>query len=403
MRIVCVFAAFMFTACTERKPETVEAEAIPKQEAAPTNEVVLDSQAQRDSGIVVTEVGYRSVPQTLEAPGRITLNENRTWRVGAVTEGRVVQIMASPGDPVKEGQVLARVHSHEIHEARATFQKNAGELIRLQALEAHQQRLRDRARRLFELKAGSLEQLERAESELKNAEAAVEAAKVEVERARVHLVDFLGIPAEPTPHDKGDPREGDDDLIPVRAPAAGVIMQRDVTQGTVVEAAKQMFVVADISTLWLLAQVAEEHLAKLRVGMPARIFVQAHPGRAFAGKIMRLGEELDPATRTIQVRIAVPNPGELLKPEMYARVELDLGSSSPALVVPQSATQEVSGHTVIFVRKAADRFEVRPVELGPRINGEVQVVRGLKAGEAVATRGSFILKSQLLKSALTEE
>jgi cobalt-zinc-cadmium efflux system membrane fusion protein len=400
MRAAIALGALTLLAGCSRQPEPVRAEKAEAKPAAP-NTVQLATAAQKQAGVVIEMVRSQSVPQVLRSPARLTNNENQTWKVGANTEGRIVKVFANPGDRVESGEVLARMHSHEIHEGRAEYRKAVAEAGRLRSNEAYARRLRDRAKRLFELKAGSLEQVEHAETELRNAETAVRNAEVEVDRTRRHLTEFLGIPAEEDDeHDHDDP---DHDLIPVIAPAAGVVLTRSVTPGTVVSAAGDLFTIADLSGLWAIAEVNEEHLSKVRAGMPARVFVQAYPNRAFGGRIGKLGEALDPATRTVQVRVDLPNPGGLLKPEMYATAEIELGGSDLGLFIPAEAPQELRGQTVIFVLKGPEEFEARPVELGPSVEGSVQVVRGLKPGDQVVSFGSFILKSEFLKASLAEE
>lgn len=362
------------------------------------SEVTLSVEAQKEAGIACEAVAIRSLPEIIRASGRVARNENQTWRVGAVTEGRIVRVLVGPGDPVQPGQVLARMHSHEIHDARAGYRKAQTELARLRGAESYATQVRDRARRLYDLKAASLEQAERAGAELRNASNAVAAAELELERIRVHLAEFLQVPVEdPVDH------AGDDHLIPVRSPAAGIVLERNVTPGTVTPAAGELFVIADLSTLWVLAAVQEEDLAKLRIGMPVRVSVQAYPDRPFAGRLARLAEQLDPATRTVQARIEVPNANGLLKPEMYAACELEAGGARPALFLPPVSLQDVNGHASVFVRKSETVFEVRAVETGRRLNGLVEVTSGLHRGDQVATRGSFILKSQLLKGSLAGE
>jgi cobalt-zinc-cadmium efflux system membrane fusion protein len=369
----------------------------PAAEKAPANEVVMDAGMQRSAGVAVEEARVRSLPEVVRATARLTNDENRTWRVGAITDGRIVKVLANPGDTVRKGAVLARMHSHDIHEARAAYQKARSELARARSEEAYSLRARDRARRLYELKAGSLEQLEHAETELKNAQAVAANAEVELNRTRDHLTEFLGIPAEATGGGE------DSESIPVVSPAAGVVISRAVTPGTVVTPANDLFVLSDLGSLWAMAEVNEEYLARLRPGMAARITVQAYAGEAFTGRIAKLGEALDTATRTVKVRIDVPNRGGRLKPEMYAAAEIEMGASRPSVFVPQEATQEVRGQTVVFVRTAETRFEVRPVETGRSLNGEFEIVRGLKAGDAVAARGAFVLKSEFLKASLQGE
>lgn len=386
------------SSCGSRPPKAVEAVVGRASPPLPRKEVMLDRKAQRDAGIVVAPAEVRSLPEVLQATGRITLNENRTWRIGAVTDGRITHIYASAGDRVQAGQVLARMYSHDIHEARAEYQRAVSELDRLKANLDFALRVRERTRRLYELKAASLQQLEQAESEFKNAQAAVAHGQVELERTRRHLTDFLKVPIDLP---AGEHEE--EALVPITAPASGTLLERRVSIGTVVERSSELFVVTDLSTLCMIAAVSEEHLPRLRVGMPVRIQVQAYPDRSFAGRIARLAEELDPTTRTIQARVEIPNPSGLLKPEMYATAELELGGSEPAIFVPQTALQEVNGHPSVFVRLSEERFEARPVELGRLIGSSRQVTSGLKAGEWVATQGSFILKSLLLQSALAEQ
>jgi len=153
----------------------------------------------------------------------------------------------------------------------------------------------------------------------------------------------------------------------------------------------------------MIAAVSEEHLSTLRVGMLVRVHVQAYSARAFSGRITRLGEELDPITRTIKARVELPNPGGKLKPEMYATAEIELGRSEPGLFVPQSAVQEINGRNTVFVEAAGDRFEARPVQLGRTLGDTMEIASGLRPGERIVTRGSYVLKSQLLKGALGEE
>jgi multidrug efflux pump subunit AcrA (membrane-fusion protein) len=384
------------TACSH-PPEAPE---VPAKAEAPSNSVALAPAAQKEAGVAVEQVQARSLPQVLRSTARITNDENRTWRVGAVTEGRIVSVRANPGDSVQRGQVLARVHTHQIHEARADYRKAVTDLERLKSDESFARRARDRAKRLFDLKAGSLEQWEHSETELRGAELAVSNARVDLERARNHLVDFLGIPADDPDHGKGG---DEDDYIPVRSPAAGVVLARNVTPGTVVTPAHDLFLVSDLTRLWAIAEVNEEFLGRLRAGMPVRVYVQAYGAEAFRGRIGKLGETLDPATRTIKVRVELPNPGGRLKPEMYATTEIELGGSERAVFVPEEAIQEVRGRQAVFVRSAADRFEVRPVEPGRSVGDATEIRRGLQPGEWIAVRGSFILKSEFLKSSLADE
>jgi membrane fusion protein, heavy metal efflux system len=313
-----------------------------------------------------------------------------------------VEVRGKVGDAVRAGQVLAYMHSHDVHESRAAYRRAVAELARLQSVEAFARRSRDRARRLLELKAASQEQAELAESELRNAQGAVANAETELEKARLHLVEFLEVPLEDDGHDeKGHSKEKD--YIPVKAPSAGIVLDRHATAGSVVSTGEHVFSLTDLSTVWVIAAVNEADLSAVRVGRPVRVSVRAFPGVAFPGRIQRLGESLDPATRTLQVRALVPNPGARLRPEMYATVELEQSASRDSIVIPEAAAQDVNGHRVVFVRTALDRFVPRAIQIARTMNGQMEITDGLRAGDQIAVKGSFLLKTQLLKSSLEGE
>jgi membrane fusion protein, heavy metal efflux system len=387
--------ALWLCGCTGSKtPEaSAKTEPVAEQKARPT-EVVLSPEAQRNGGIAVQPVQSVAVQESLSATGALTVNEDRTWTVGSHLEGRVVSVHANPGEVVKQGFVLARMHSHEVHDSRANYRRAADELTRARAAASQARTLRDRAARLLELKAGSKQDLELAEGQVREGEAAVRNAETELERSRVHILEYLQVSLEEKP--------GGDE-VPIRAPATGLILERKVSVGTVVEPAQEAFRMTDPSTLWMIANVSEGDLGRLKLGQSVRLLVRAHPGRTFAGRILRLGEQLDPTTRTLQVRVLVPNPGGLLKPQMYATAEIQGGGSRQAMYVPESAIQDLNGTRIVFVRSAADRFEARPVDAGRAMDQRVEVRSGLQATDQVVVKGTFVLKSQLMRTALESE
>jgi cobalt-zinc-cadmium efflux system membrane fusion protein len=392
--VLCIAVILALGACSRQ--ETAPA-ADKKASAKPADSVTLDEAGQRGAGIRVEPAVERAMPEVVRANARITNNEELTWRVGAITDGRVVSVLAAPGDAVQEGKPLARLHSHDIHDSRAQFRNSQSEFQRAKSAVGYAVKARDRARRLLELKAASQEQVEHAENELRNAEAVQSTAENEVARHRAHLEEFLGVLAEDDGH------SDEHDLIPVRAPASGTVLIRNVTQGSVVTPANDLFVISNLESLWAIAEVNEEHLGKLRPGMAVRISVQAWDKQPFSGRIAKLGESLDPQTRTVKVRVAVPNKAGRLKPEMYATAEIDVGASRKAIFIAAEATQEVRGQTVVFVRTTETRFEARPVETGRAIDGSLEIVRGLRPNEMVAVRGAFVLKSEYLKASLADE
>ncbi|MDZ4801651.1 MAG: efflux RND transporter periplasmic adaptor subunit [Bryobacteraceae bacterium] len=398
MPLLCVAA--VLAGCGSREPAKAEAkEGSKAADKKKAGEITLTEESQKTAGIQTVAVKPERLSETLQATGQFTVNEDQTWSVGALLDGRIVSVAARVGDRVKAGAVLARIHSHEVHDARAAYKSADLELARAKMAEGYALRLRDRARRLFDLKAGSQQELDAAEAGLRNAQSAVRDADVKVEKERTHIVEFLEIPIQEEVHSGAD----EDDYVPVKAPAAGMVIERKATPGTVVSSGNEIFRITSTESLWMMANVNEADLGQLRIGQAVRILVRAFPNRPFRGKILRLGEQLDATTRTLQVRVFVENPGNILKPEMFATAEIESGDTREALFVPDSAAQDLNGSRVVFVRTGPQTFEPRSIEVVRTMNNTMEVAAGLKAGDIVVVKGSFVLKSQLLKSSLEEE
>lgn len=378
------------------------APAEPAKQAKAAGVVRLSADSQQSAGLALVSVTARQVAETIQANGQLTINEDKAWHVGAIAEGKLVAVLAKVGDDVKEGQVLAYMHSHAIHESRAAYKQALAERDRARSNLEHSRRVSARAGRLLKLQAISQEQWDQAENDVRTAEAAVRKADADVEKERQHLTEFLDVPIE----DGGGTRLEDrieNDSIPIKAPAAGTIFKRMVSPGTVLSVGGEAFTIADTSTLWMIANLNEADLSGLRPGLAVAISVKAYAGREFHGRVLQLGEELDAETRTLRVRVLVPNQAGLLKPEMFATAAIATGAGRTALYVAEAAAQEVNGQRVVFVQTGAERFEPRAVSVARTVNGEMEIAEGLKAGDRVVVKGSFVLKSELLKSALEGE
>jgi multidrug efflux pump subunit AcrA (membrane-fusion protein) len=331
-------------------------------------------------------------------------NEDRTWRVGAIAPGKIDDVLANIGDSVRAGQVLARIHSHDVHEARAAYREANVELDRARSAVTYAKQRRDRAKRLLELKAGSRQDLESAENGLVDAEAAVSTAIARVRKERIHLTDVLHVSVEAISDTAPNARQPiDTEDIPVFAPASAVVFERKATVGSVVGAGDVLFSLTDTSSLWMIAAANETDLSALRPGQRAEIRVRAYAGKVFPGRILKLGEKLDPATRTLEVRILVPNLHGLLKPEMYASAAILQPEKRAAIFLPDSAIQDIDGMSAVFVQRTDTQFEARSIKTGQRVNGETEILEGVHPGEIVVLKGAFLLKSELLKSTIQED
>lgn len=385
-------------ACSNPRAST-EPTAAPKEANASKDEIVLSPEQQASAKVAVQTVTLSQEPEMLRVKGRVALADDRTWRVGVRTLGSVTRVFANTGDHVRKGQILARYHADEVRDSRAQYRAALSELDRAKAAVAQAQRSRDRAQRLLELKAGSVQQVEQAQQDMVSAQSAAKKAGIEVDRGRDLLEDDLKVPADPPPN-RADETE---DEVPIIAPGDGYIIEKNITPGKTVELSSVTFVIGDLSKVWMLASVRQEDLAKLRPGQPAFVTLPGQDGVRLRGQVTNLGQEFDPNTRVMQVRIELANANNRLRPEMLANAEFPIGAGQPVLLVPSDAVQQVNGGDVVFVRTSADRFTARPVQVGETVDGKTPILEGIHAGDAIAVQGSFILKSLLMKSTLESE
>ncbi len=362
-----------------------------------SSEIKVEGEAQRQAGIQVATVELRSIAQSLTAAGQITMDEEKTVHVGVYASGRVTELHANIGDLVHRGAVLARLHSHDVHETRAAYISAQQEVQRQQQMVEYQRRMRDRMNRLFALKSASAQEVEKSEADLRNAQTDLKNAQVSVAKEAAHLSDILSLP-----EDRLGSLDEKTEQVPVISPISGTVIDRKITLGTVVETGSEIFTVSDLATVWMLASVNETEIAGLRVGSAAQITTQAYPDRVFTGRVTRLGTQLDPQTRTLQVRIVLPNNGLKLRPAMFASAQIEEGQTRKAIFVPEEAIQNINGGSMVFLRKNNEMFSAQPVQVARRVNGEAEISTGLHPGDAIAVQGSFVIKSELLKSQIGE-
>ena len=322
----------------------------------------------------------------MRTTGTVQSNAYKEVPVIPVAGGIVREVNAQLGDRVRRGQPLAAVFSTELADAQADYLKMLAEV------EEHHQHHK-RTVELVEIGAVSREELEQATSNYKSAQARLSSA-----RQRLMLLGMSSGQID-TLRSPGQVRS----LISVSAPSSGTVISRTVNPGEVIEKGKELFRVADLSTVWVMGQVYENDFKTVRVGTSAVITTSAYPGHSFNGRVSYIDPRVEPQTRTAQVRVEVANPGEMLKIGMF--VDVSFGGATPAatsdqrtVVVPRTAIQNIGTRQVVFVATAQPGvFVQREVTVGPETNGIVPVYSGVSAGERVVTEGSFLLRAESLK------
>jgi RND family efflux transporter MFP subunit len=238
----------------------------------------------------------------------------------------------------------------------------------------------------------------------------VQQAQAEVETARVdvgHLRQSLQTLGDPVATGSRDEHTANISLVALRAPVSGTVVERLVNTGAGIQAGSPLFTIANISTVWIIANVPEALIGRIQVGTPAEVRSAALGSGAMAGRVNYIDPRLNEETRTARVRIELANPGERLKAGMFVEVGFQAGTgdaSEQELMVPSAAVQRIENRSVVFLPREdeAGAFEVREVELAGETDGYHRVISGLKPGDRVVTKGSFTLKTQKMKGEMGE-
>ncbi len=321
------------------------------------------------------------IAASLRTPGVVKANEYNEVHVTPLVGGVVKQVPVVLGDHVRRGQPLAVIFSGDLAEAETAY------ISDLADYEADHRRL-ERTRELLKLGAASQQE----EEEVAAAHAG-HAAHVQASREKLEL---LGASS----HQIATLQQANvvNANLVVPAPIGGVVLTRTANLGLVTTPAQELFTIADLSKVWVLASVNKKDFASVRAGSPANITAPSYPGKAWKGRVTYIQPQVDPATRTAQARIEVANLDERLRIDMYVDVDFSTDISQ-GLVVPQSAVQAIGGKEFVFfpVKDSEGSFTMRQVKVGPAANGNSAVMSGLSTGDQVVTEGSFLLKAEAVR------
>jgi cobalt-zinc-cadmium efflux system membrane fusion protein len=334
-------------------------------------EIQLSVEEIQQSGVKVSAIQPEKIADQLILSANITANQDRIAFVAPRVEGRLIKVTANLGDQVKAGQSLAVVDSIQIGEARAEYHHAQSEL---KLAEANFQR----TDKLYKDEIVPQRQW----LEAKNA---YERAQTSARESADHLHILAGS------SDTGI------STFVITAPFSGVVIEKDAVMGELSKPEGKLFTIADLSTVWIEADVSEKDLGKLAIGSPATVTVSSFPDELFKGKVSYISSIFDKQTRTVKARIELPNPDSKLRIDMFARAMVDLTSSREALILPQEAVLLVQGQSTVYIQ-SDNGFEARPVEVGEQLNKGVVITSGLKPGEQVVISGAYTLKSRQLKS-----
>ena len=371
------------TGCGKEESAAAVAAADTKAELDPMEVVVSAEMATNFKTAAVTQAEVASVQ---EVAGRIEANERKVTRIGAAVTGRVTEVLAETGDRVKAGQTLARVASPELTTAQLAY-------MRASATATLAERSVERARQLIAADVIGSAELLRRESEVQIARAELRAAGDQLK--------LMGLSADALSSLRAKGNVAPNAAI--TASAAGIVIERQVSQGQVAQPGDPLFTVADLSNVWVVGALPEQIARSVQTGQNVQIDVPALgltvEETPISGKIIYVGDTVSPETRTVTIRTQVDNKDLALKPQMLATMKIQ-GAMEKTLAIPALAVVRENDKDHVYVKKAENHYRLTPVELGAVSGGLRPVVKGLSEGSQIVIEGAFHLNNERKRAEL---
>ncbi|OQW37277.1 MAG: hypothetical protein A4E19_14035 [Nitrospira sp. SG-bin1] len=346
--------------------------------------VNLDQKAMAERGITVEPVKRQPFRSHRDFPGTIELNRRKVANLTTLVRGRAIGVYADLGQEVTQGTLLATLESREFGDAQSAYLKAKATLYVVT-------RAYERAQALLKEEIISVAEGQRREGDMVRAQAELRESYQHLRLMGMSDEQIKELAQSRSIH----PR------IYITAPFHGFVIARNIVVGEVVEVTETMFVVADLSEVWVFANIPEKDISfilnseRTEGRQIGEVHVHAYPDEIFRGTVTYVGAVLDVATRTMDLRLELPNPNLKLKPDMYATIRMYSQPTSDALAVPENAIQRDRERRFVFVRIDSGTFVARDVKLGDSNGKQVMVLDGLREGEQVVTNGGFTLKSEL--------
>lgn len=369
-------SALLLSACGDQKSKPA-----PATQSATVDPMEVTIKPEMASQFQFSKLALQEITPWLEIAGRIEANDRQVTRIGAAVTGRVTEVLAEVGDRVQRGQALARMASGELTTAQMGY-------LKAHSAASQAERAVDRARQLIQADVIGSAELQRRESELAVARAELRAAGDQLR--------LMGLPSEAIERlkDQGTLHP----VASISATLAGVVIERNVSQGQVAQPGDPLFTVADLSTVWVVGALPEQTARSVQAGQTVNIEVPALGNRSLSGKIVFVGDTVSPETRSVTVRTQVDNLKRDLKPQMLATMRVR-GTTQQTLALPAQAVVRENDRDHVFVRIAERRYRLTPVELGPAQDELRPVLKGLTQGTEVVTEGAFHLNNERKRAA----
>ena len=367
----------------------------------PLDVVELTPESIETAQIQIEESKEMDLRIYLETTGVVSADETRLAHIRPLSRGIVEKVYVRRGDRVGEGQELVDYDNIELGELIGEHLSDLAQLQNAMAQLEVTRKFLERGQELLEAQAIAQKEVELREAEYKKAQASINSQQAELARIHEKLHRYGlsddDIEGLDTQEYSGDHRTASHKIL--RAPFAGIVIGYDVAVGELVEPDRELLTLADVSSVWVLADVYEKDLGLIKTDQPVDVMTAAYPEKVFKGRLTYISDLLERETRTARVRCVMPNPDGDLKLEMFVSVKIPSIRRTVAVAVPESAIQNVEGEKVIFVAEGSGHFHKKVVQTGLSAEGWI-AIDGLDEGTAVVTQGSFYLKSALSRESI---
>jgi membrane fusion protein, heavy metal efflux system len=367
--------------------------------------VDVSPQEMQNMQLHTAQAELRPLVRQVPAIGVVGYDELHVARITSPARGRVEALEAVVGDQVRAGQRLALIDNFDLSEARSRVASAQAQLVQAGAEASAAQAAVVRAADLVHTGGMAQSELERRRAEAARTQAELRTRQAELQQwqdaeQRLMPTDAADLGSSiNTPADRG-PRDSQGAIV---APFNGTVDAVAVSPGEIVDTSKQIFTVADLSTVWLQADLAESDLGAVRVGDAVSIRLDAYPNRIFTGRVSYIADQIDPQTGTAKIRCEVPNPDGALRVNMFASVAIAAPLGRNTILVPNSALQTVNNQSVVFIPTGSGHFVWRAVQTGLVSGSQTEITSGLASGTTVVTDGSYWLKAALLRDTIPDE
>ncbi len=407
-RSLDIFAVMLVSALLQSCSPTPTPEPIVEDSGATSvrghsDEIRLTTESIRKAEIQIEESKTIELVQILEATGTVSPDESRVVRIRSLARGVIEEVYVRRGDRVKKGEPLVQIDNIELGELVGQYLSQHLQLHRYETEVEVARKFWERGVELLEAQAIAKKEVELREAQFKNAQVMVDRQRAFIENTEEKLHRF-GLTEEDIEilneeHSGGHRTASHSQL---KAPFPGVIIEYSVAPGEVVDPSQELMTLADLSRVWVLANVYEKDLGIVKEGQMVEVTTSPYPERVFPGKLTYISDVLERATRTARVRCVIPNPEHLLKLEMFVTVRIPSTLRRTGVAVPEAAIQNIDGEDVVFVAGDVGHFRKVPVKTGLAADGWIEVA-GLAEGTPVVSSGSFYLKSTLKRSEIEPE